>query len=439
MRNPARAMPLAFLVVMAIGTVLLAMPFAAQDGRPTPLIDAAFTAVSATSVTGLITLDTATHWSRAGQVIILVLIQVGGFGVMALATLLSVAVTGRLRLQASLAAQTESHSQHLADVRRIPLRVALAVISVEAVVALMLTLRFRATYDSTWSEAIWQGVFHAISAFNNAGFGLATDNLVSFVGDPLIIVPLCLAVIIGGLGFPVLAELRRRLRRPRDWSVHLRVTLAGTGILLVAGVASFALLEWSNPETLEPLDLPTKVLASITGGVMPRTAGFNSVDVTALNPETYPVQNVLMFIGGGSAGTAGGIKITTFFLLAFMIWSEIRGETETVVGHRRIASATQRQAMTISLLALGVVAVGTLVIMVTTDHGLNAVLFETVSAFATVGLSAGITPTVGVPGKITLMVLMFVGRVGTITVGSALALKTVHRLYRLPEERPIVG
>lgn len=432
-------MPLAFLVVMAIGTVLLAMPFAAQDGRPTPLIDAAFTAVSATSVTGLITLDTATHWSRAGQVIILVLIQVGGFGVMALATLLSVAVTGRLRLQASLAAQTESHSQHLADVRRIPLRVALAVISVEAVVALMLTLRFRATYDSTWSEAIWQGVFHAISAFNNAGFGLATDNLVSFVGDPLIIVPLCLAVIIGGLGFPVLAELRRRLRRPRDWSVHLRVTLAGTGILLVAGVASFALLEWSNPETLEPLDLPTKVLASITGGVMPRTAGFNSVDVTALNPETYPVQNVLMFIGGGSAGTAGGIKITTFFLLAFMIWSEIRGETETVVGHRRIASATQRQAMTISLLALGVVAVGTLVIMVTTDHGLNAVLFETVSAFATVGLSAGITPTVGVPGKITLMVLMFVGRVGTITVGSALALKTVHRLYRLPEERPIVG
>ncbi len=437
--HPARIVPIAFLAAVVVGTVLLSLPISTPGPTRPPLLTAAFTSVSAVCVTGLTTVDTATYWSTFGQVVILALIQVGGFGIMTLATLLGLLASGRLRLRSTLIAQTETRTVYVGDVGNLIRRVALTMLVFETVLTAVLTARFRVAYDDSWGQALWHGLFHSVSAFNNAGFALYSDNLIGFVADAWIAFPICVAVIAGGIGFPVLFELRHQIRQPRSWSVHTRITVYGSALLLVIGTVAFLGFEWSNSGTLGSLSPWGKTVAAITGGVVPRTAGFNSIDYGQATPETIAVNYVLMFIGGGSAGTAGGIKVTTFFLLAYVIWSEVRGEPDTVVAHRSIGHSTQRQALTIALLGIGMIAIGTMVILTVTDHALDIVLFESISAFATVGLSTGITPGLPVSAQLTLMALMFIGRVGTITVASALALKTRHRHYNLPKERPIVG
>ena len=437
--HPARVVPIAFLAAIVVGTVLLCLPWSTPGPTRPPVLTAAFTTVSAVCVTGLTTVDTATYWSPFGQSVIMVLIQVGGFGIMTLATLLGMLVGGRLGLRSSLIAQAETHTLNIGDVRHVVRRVAVTMLLFEATFALVLAGRFRAAYDDSWGQALWHGVFHSVSAFNNAGFALYSDNLIGFVDDAWIAFPICVAIIAGGIGFPVLFELRRRWRRPGLWSVHTRLTVHGSLLLLVLGSAAFLALEWSNPGTLGSLSTWGKVVGGVTGGVVPRTAGFNSIDYGQITPETMAVNYVLMFIGGGSAGTAGGIKVTTFFLLAYVIWSEVRGERDVNVAHRRIGAATLRQALTVALLAIGVISAGTMVILVATDHALDVVLFEAISAFATVGLSTGITPGLPPVAEVTLMVLMYVGRVGTITVATALAFTSRHHHYHLPEERPVVG
>ncbi len=437
--HPARIVPLAFLGAVVVGTVLLSLPISTPGPDRPPVLTAAFTSVSAVCVTGLTTVDTATYWSPFGQVVIMGLIQFGGFGIMTLATLLGLLVGGKLRLKSSLIAQQETKALNLGDVGQVIRRVAVTMICFEAVFALVLTVRFRVRYDDSIGQALWHGAFHSVSAFNNAGFALYSDNLIGFVDDAWITFPLCAAIIVGGIGFPVLFELRSRWRRPSEWTVHTRLTVYGTTILLVLGIGAFLALEWSNSGTLGTLSPWGKVVGGVTGGVVPRTAGFNSVDYGVVTPETLAVNYVLMFVGGGSASTAGGIKVTTFFLLGYVIWSEVRGEPETNVAHRRISSSTLRQALTVVLLAIGAIAVGTMVILLATDYTLDVVLFEAISAFATVGLSTGITPDLPPVAELTLMALMYVGRVGTITVASALALKSRHHHYHLPEERPVVG
>ena len=437
--HPSRVVPAAFLAAVVVGTLLLSLPVSTPGPTRPPLLTAAFTSVSAVCVTGLTTVDTATYWSPFGQVVIMVLIQVGGFGIMTLATLLGLLVGGKLRLRSSLVAQTETHTLAIGDVRHVVRRIAVTMLLFESAFAVVLALRFRAAYDDTWGQAAWHGVFHSVSAFNNAGFALYSDNLIGFVDDAWIIFPICVAVIAGGIGFPVLFELRRAWRTPRRWTVHVRLTVYGSLILLLLGTAAFLALEWGNDGTLGPLDVWGKVVGGVAGGVVPRTAGFNSIDYGEITPETMDVNYVLMFIGGGSAGTAGGVKVTTFFLLAFVIWSEVRGERDTTIAHRRISGQTLRQALSVALLAVAVISVGTMAILLSTDLPLDVVLFESISAFATVGLSTGITPDLPPAAQVTLMLLMYVGRVGTITVATALAYKSRHRHYRLPEERPVVG
>ncbi|WP_211754672.1 TrkH family potassium uptake protein [Nocardioides gansuensis] len=439
MTHPARIVPLAFLSAIIIGTGLLSLPISTPGPTRPPLLTAAFTSVSAVCVTGLTTVDTATYWSPFGQVVIMALIQIGGFGIMTAATLLGLLVGGKLRLKSSLIARTETKTLNIGDVRHVIRRVAVTMLLFEAVFALILTARFRIRYDDSLGEASWHGVFHSVSAFNNAGFALYSDNLIGFVDDAWIAFPICIAIIAGGIGFPVLFELRRRWRRPSMWSVHTRLTVYGSLLLLVLGTGAFLALEWSNARTLGSLSPWGKIVGGVTGGVVPRTAGFNSVDYGQITPETLAVNYVLMFIGGGSAGTAGGIKVTTFFLLAYVIWSEVRGEPDTNIAHRRISGSTLRQALTVVLLAIGAIAAGTMVILLATSYTLDVVLFEAISAFATVGLSTGITPDLPPIAQLTLMALMYVGRVGTITVASALALKSRHRHFHLPEERPVVG
>lgn len=436
--TPTRVVPLAFLATIAIGAVLLSLPFASTEPGSGGFLPALFTSVSAVCVTGLTTVDTATFWTPAGQAIILGLIQVGGFGIMTLASVLLIVVGRQLGLRNGLIAQTETHAISLGDVRALVRRLAVVIVIAEASVAAVLFPRFLTVYDDgDVGSAAWHAVFHAVSAFNNAGFALYSDNLVGFVADPWIMLPLCVAVVLGGLGFPVVVEMMNRTRR--RWSVHTRLTIYGTLVLLVVGTVGFGLAEWTNGQTLGPLSTGGKMLASLTGGVMPRTAGFNSIDYGSASSEALLLTDVLMFIGGGSAGTAGGVKVSTFVVLALIIWNELRGEQNVFVFGRTIPATVQRQALTVALLAVGAVISGTMALLVVTDLAFEPLLFESISAFATVGLSTGVTAELPPAGEVVLVVLMFVGRVGLVTVGAALALSARRRRYTFPEEHVVLG
>ena len=438
-QHPARLVPLAFLVTILVGTVLLMLPMSRADPGGAPLLIALFTSTSAVCVTGLAVQDTATYWSGFGQGVILALSQIGGFGIMTGATLLGLLVTRRLRLSTRLIAQAETRSIALGEVAGLLRLIFLVTVSVELAAAAILTLRLRYAFQEPWEQAIWNGLFHAISAFNNAGFSTYSDGMMRFVADPVVIMTVTVAVVLGGLGFPVLYELRRKLRHPARWSIHTKITLLGTAVLLPAGWVAVLAFEWSNPDTLGPLDLTGKLLASMFHSAMTRSGGLNSVDIGKMELETLAVSYVLMLIGGGSASTAGGIRVTTFLLLGFVVLAEIRGEPDTTAFRRRISSEVQRQALSVVLLAVGLVALATLLLLVLTDFALHDVLFEAISACATVGLSTGITPKLPPAAQFVLVVMMFAGRVGTVTIATAFALRMRKRPYRYPEERPIVG
>ena len=436
--TPGQAITLAFGGVLAVGTTLLSLPIATQDRSPT-FLEALFTATSALCVTGHVVVDTPTFWTPFGQTVIMVLIQIGGFGVMSLATLLGLLVARRLGLRTRLTAVSETHTVAVGDVRRVLFGVALITVLIEAVVALLLTGRFWMGYGEPFGRAVWLGVFHAVSSFNNAGFALFSDNLISFATDPWIILPICAAIILGGLGFPVIMELRRRVGFPRRWTLNTVTVVAATISLLVAGTVALTALEWSNPATLGALDPAGRLLAGFTMSVMPRTAGFNSIDVSQMHGASWYVTDILMFIGGGPAGTAGGLKITTFAVLFFIIVAELRGDTAVNMFGKRLPRSTHREALTVALLSLALVVGSTLAIMVMTPYALDRVLFEVISAFATVGLSTGITADLPDAAQLILIVLMFIGRLGPVLLGTALALTREKRMYELPKERPIIG
>lgn len=438
--HPSRAIPAIYLVAIAAGAGLLMLPASSTADEPPALINAAFTSVSAICITGLTTVDTAKYWSPFGQFVIMGLIQVGGFGIVTLASYLTLVATGRISLQGSLLASQELRQRSLARTMRIPARIAAVMLVAESATAVLLTLGFRRHTDD-WGMAAWYGIFHAVSAFNNAGFALFTDNLIGFAGDPGIILPICVAIVVGGIGFPVLFELadRRRLRSASLWSAHTRVTIYGTLILLGIGILGFGVFEWNNFQTIGSMPVGDKLLAALSGGVFPRTAGFNAIDYGQASESTIGLSYLLMFIGGGSAGTAGGIKVGTLGIVIAAVAAEIRGEDQVVVAHRAIPSAVQRSALTVILLGGVAVGVGTLLIMAVERFTLQQVLFETISAFGTVGLTTGITANLQPTSLIVLMMLMYLGRVGTISVATALAVRSRHRHYRLPEEQPIVG
>uniref|UniRef100_UPI000DD36979 TrkH family potassium uptake protein n=1 Tax=Lentzea terrae TaxID=2200761 RepID=UPI000DD36979 len=436
LRHPARVVVLAFAVATLIGTALLMLPMATESGAGTDPVAALFTAVSAICVTGLVVVDTPTHWSTFGEVVVLALIQVGGFGIMTLASLLTLLVSRRLGLRMQLTAQAETKTLGLGDVRTVIGGVIVVSLVVEAVTAVFLGLRFLIGYGESPARAAYLGIFHAVSAFNNAGFALYTDSMVGFAADPWICLPILFAVIVGGLGFPVIFELVRRRNRKR-WSLHTRITVPVYFGLLALGTLAVLVLEWGN--TLGKLDVHHKLLAGVFHGVMPRTAGFNSLNVGAMQPSTLLINDVLMFIGGGSAGTAGGIKVTTFALLGFVILAEIRGEPTVHVMNRRLTDQVQRQALTVALLGVGAVMAGTITLLSISPFPLDDLLFETTSAFGTVGMSTGITAQLPAAGQLVLIALMFIGRLGPITLASALALRDRARRYELPEERPVVG
>ncbi len=432
-------MVIAFFTAISVATLLLSLPIAHATGVEVTFLEAAFTAVSAVCVTGHIVVDTATVWSPFGHAVIVAFIQIGGLGIMLVASLIGLALLRRISLRGRMVAGAENRTVTTGDAARLARGILLTSLVIEAIVAMILTLQFWLSYGVALPTAFGRGVFLSISSFNNAGFAPFSDNMIGFATDPIVVLPMSIATILGGLGFPVLLQLRRELRRPLHWTMNTNLVLVMTALLLVLGTVMIAVFEWNNGATIGEMSPIDRVLVAFFHSVQARTAGFNSVDIGQLEPETLLGIDVLMFIGGGPAGTAGGIKVTTFAVLLFIIITELRGEGAVNIFGKRLSRAVHREAITITLLSMAAVMSATIALLMMTHLDLDVLLFEVVSAFATVGLSTGITASLPPAGQIILMVLMFLGRLGPLTLGTALVLRQRKVLYELPKERPVIG
>ncbi|MFD6091817.1 TrkH family potassium uptake protein [Oerskovia sp. NPDC060338] len=436
--SPARLAVTVFAAVISLFTLLLMAPWATTSGRSAPLIDALFTATSAVCVTGLVVVPTGTYWSTYGQVVILVGIKIGGLGVMTLASILGMAVSRRIGLTQKLLTASETKTTRLGEVGSLIRVVVITSTSIELLIALLLLPRF-IVLEETFGEAAWHGLFYGISAFNNAGFIPTAEGLTPYVGDWMLLMPIIIGVFIGSLGFPVILNIMRNRRRASKWNLHTKLTLTTSAILVVVAVVLFAAFEWTNAKTLGPLSLNEKILASLFAGVMPRSAGFSTIDINGMHESSWLITDALMFVGGGSASTAGGIKVTTLAVMLLAIVSEARGDRDLEAFGRRIPRETLRLAVAVSFIGATAVLVASLLLLEITGWTLDVILFETISAFATVGLSTGVTADLPTAGKYVLVVLMFIGRTGTMTLAAALALRDRRRVIRYPEERPIIG
>jgi trk system potassium uptake protein TrkH len=438
-RHPAQYIVVTFLALILLGTAVLMLPVSTVGRGGAPAVTALFTATSAACVTGLAVVDTSTYWSGFGKVVIVALIQVGGLGIMTLSSLLAVALSRRLGLRQRLVAAAETGSLQLGDLRELLRATLRMTLIVEAVVAVVLASRFRFGHGEPIGRSVVLGVFHAVSAFNNAGFSLFADSLVDYRADLVVVLTLAAAVIAGGLGFPAWRAIAANPGRPRTWDLHTKITAATSASLLAVGTVLFAWFEWTNPATFGPMPTHTSLANGFFHSASTRTAGFHTADVASLNDASTVLTAIFMFIGGGSGSTAGGIKVTTFALLGWVMWAEVRGERDVNVLGRRIPGDLQRQALTVALMAVGGGVAASMVLLALTPFPITDVVFESVSALATVGLSRGITPDLSEPARVVLVVCMFAGRVGPPTLFASMVLRHRGRLYRHPEERVLIG
>lgn len=444
----------AFTALILIGTFLLMLPVASASGQSTGFIDALFTSTSAVTVTGLTTLDTATHWSTTGHFILALLIQIGGFGIIGFATLVGYLIDGRISLKSRISATSESSATKQPDIKTLLRNIAKLMLFFQGLLFVFLALRiYFGGYQESFADALSHGAFHAISAFNQAGFALYTDSLIGFARDGWIIFPIFIISFLASFGFPVLSEIRDRLKlkllalfkktadytMPAQWSLNSRIILWASFILLIFGAVGIAFSEWNNPKTLASLSPVAKILDSIFMSSMPRSTGLVTFDVTGMYPSTWLGIDILMFIGGASASTAGGIKIGTAVILFYIVYTEIRGEAAVNVGNRRLPRSMQRQALTIVTLYAITVIGAVILLRFTTTYTLDELIVEVISATGTVGLSTGITASLPEHAKFLLSLLMLFGRLGPIVVATSLALRRTKRHFEYPKEGPLIG
>lgn len=436
--SPPRTLAIGFAFIIALGSFLLHLSAASRDGEPTRYIDALFTATSATCVTGLVVVDTGEHYSTFGQIVILTMIQMGGLGFMSMATLFAFFLKRRISLKERLILQESLNQSSIEGIVRLVRRVVLYALTIEAVGAALFSLRF--LRDMSPGKAIYYGIFHSVSFFNNAGFDIMGDfrSLTGYVNDPLVNLVTMALIVLGGLGFVVLSDLTD-LRSGRRLSLHSKVVLTMSGSLILFGAIVIFAFEYSNPGTLKPLDTGTKILSAFMQSVSPRTAGVNTVDLPALRQATQFFIVLLMFIGASPGSTGGGIKTTTFAALLGAVWAIIRGREDVVMFRYRLAQERVYKALTLTLLAVALVLTATMILSTTEDHYFLMILFEVVSAFGTVGLSMGLTSDLTLFGKIVIMLMMFAGRLGPLTIGYALVPKRDRVLYREAEGKIIIG
>ncbi len=447
--TPVNLPLLSFALLIIIGTILLMLP-AAVNGPLLSPVDALFTATSATCVTGLVVVDTGSRLSLFGQWVVLVLIQCGGLGIMTFSTVLIMLMTGRFSfVQRSVIQDTFTHSPDT----RLPslvLHVVIFTLVLEAAGAALLFLRFSGMYHP--GRALYFAVFHAISAYCNAGFCLYSQSLMDFSSDPLVSLTVALLIICGGIGFLVMLELKRVLfrshqaRRARRLSVHSKLVLTLTALLLIAGTLGFLIIEWNH--SMARLSLPAKVLAAFFQSVTARTAGFNTLNFGKMANVTLLFTILLMFIGAASGSTGGGIKVNTLGVLFALSRSRLRGEEATSIFRRTLTAETVGRAISVFVVAVIVIYAATMALTVselgTTIHedsrGLFLeLLFEVVSAFGTVGLSVGVTSKLSALGKLILVVVMFVGRLGPLSIAVALSVRQPRSAIQYAEENVIIG
>lgn len=404
-----------FAALILVGAGLLTLPVASQNGEGASFLDALFTATSATCVTGLVPFDTGSHWSGFGQAVILVMIEIGGLGFMSIASLVVLLLRRKVGLKQRLVLQQALSLNEMESVVRLQKWVLGGSLSIQAVAALVLFFRFLPAFGA--GKALWYGVFHAVSAFCNAGFDVFGygDSLISFNTDPVVCVTLMLLVVIGGLGFFVWEEVVR-VHSFRKFSVYTKLVLLASAVLLIFGTAAFCLLEWNNPATMGGMSVADKVLNGFYQSVTVRTAGFDVMGQGALTDGSKGVSMVLMLIGGSSGSTAGGLKTVTMVVLVLFLWARATGRSSVVVFKRTIARDKVLDAMTIFGIMVVLALFGSVFLCAESGVSFTDSLYEAVSALATVGLTTGVTGSLGVASRILIMIYMYFGRVGILTI-----------------------
>ena len=449
--TPARFAIVIFAGLVLLFTLLFSLPISSASGEVTPLSDAVFTAVSVICVTGLSTVDMATHWSAFGHGLVYVGVNIGGIGVLTLASILGLVISRRLGLRARLMAASEGNplriqrgavaegqAVRLGDIGGLLITVAVSALAIELVIALLLLPRILLN-GASFVNAVWESFYYSAMAFTNTGFLPTEDGLNPYAHDVWFLGLLMIGVLLGSIGFPVIYVLRKRWRTPRRWSLHVKLTILTTVVLLILGAIAYFALEFNNPKTFGDLAFGQRVLQSTFFSTMTRSGGFSTIDIAHMNGSSLLVTDMLMFIGGGSASTAGGIKVTTLAVLFLAAFAEARGSRDIEAFERRIPVDVLRVGVSVVLWGATIVATASIIILQLTHARLDYVLFDVISAFATCGLSTGLTQHASAPVAYVLAATMFMGRVGTVTLAAALAASTRHQLFRRAEERPIVG
>jgi trk system potassium uptake protein TrkH len=427
-----------FAAIILVGALLLMLPISSTTGESLPFVDALFTATSATCVTGLIVVDTGTYYSTFGQVVIMLLIQTGGLGFMTVATLFSIVFKRKISLKDRLLLQEAMNQNTMEGIVRLIRKVLIYSLVIESSAALIFTIRW--SFDMPFGRALYFGIFHGVSMFNNAGFDLFGhyQSLTHYVGDPIVNLVTMFLIVSGGLGFIVLSDLVD-FRKNRKLSLHSKVVLTMTASLILVGALVIYIFEYTNPGTFQTLGWGEKIWASFFQSVSPRTAGANTVDLGSLRQATQFFMVILMFIGASPSSTGGGIKTTTFMILVGAVISMIRGRSDLVLFRHRLTQDRIFKAVTLTMLSLFLVIAVSMVLSTTESASFLSILFETTSAFGTVGLSVGLTGKLTIVGKFIISFTMFAGRLGPLTMAYALGPKKGKELYRHPEGKIIIG
>jgi trk system potassium uptake protein TrkH len=440
--TPSQVLTLGFALVILIGAALLTLPMASQDGHSLTVIDALFTATSAVCVTGLVVVDTGTHFTPFGQFIIIALIQIGGLGFMTISTLLAMIIGKKIGLKERILIQESFNQFSLSGLVRLIRNVVLMTLVIEVSGGILLTLRFMQQFP--FERAVVFGFFHAISAFCNAGFDLfgqvygQFSSLTHYVSDWLVAPVIGGLFVIGGLGFPVIMELAR-YPRTKKLSLNTKVVIKVTTFLILVGTIIIFLLELTNPKTIGGQDISGKILGAVFQAITPRTAGFNTLDIAQLRPATWFLIAILMFIGASPSSTGGGVKTTTFGLMMATIMTTLKGRSDVELFERRIPKDLVYKALTQITIAFGWVCVVTLIMSTVEHYDFIRVFFEVMSGFGTVGLTTGITPKLTVISRILLIITMFIGRVGILTVAVALSKSYKPTTSKFIEEKIVIG
>ncbi|MCF6465207.1 TrkH family potassium uptake protein [Clostridium sp. Cult2] len=434
--NPPRVLTLGFGILILLGAILLNLPIATKTGESIGFINSLFTSASAVCVTGLVVVNTAEYWSLFGQIIIILLIQMGGLGFMTMATIVALLIGKKITLKERLVIKEQLNQETMSGLVRLTRYVIFSTFIIEGIGALLLSTRFIPTYGTT--KGIWFSIFHAISAFCNAGFDIIGNSIIPFVGDFVVNITIGLLVIIGGLGFSVYIDISRN-RTFNKLHLHSKLVISITIILIITGMIIFYLIEQNNPDTLLNLTKGERLLSAFFQSVITRTAGFNSVDISMLHDTTAFIMIILMFIGGSPGSTAGGIKTTTFGTIFLATMSVIRGDRDVVVFKKRLNQNIVNRSLAIASIGLTLILAVSIILTITEESNFLDVLFETTSAFGTVGLSRGITPNLSDFGKLIITLTMYAGRVGALTMAFAFAQNKNQYPYRYSEGNIMVG